>query len=145
MKVSTMIILSFVIIIALVVSIVGMIWLSNPLRMPQPMVTNYILRLTPIGIHIDDVIEVIEGREDWRVHYIDQRSGFVHPRLRGEDHGWPTDRNRPIIGNQSIRANVGAYQAWYKMFFVTHVDVFWGFDEDGYLIEIYVWKSIDVL
>jgi len=111
------------------------------------MVASYILRLTPIGMHIDDVIDVIEGREDWGVRYIARDGGFVHPHLRGEDHGWPTVRpgSNVIVGQQSIRVNVGAYQAWYKLFFVTHVDVFWGFDEDGYLIEIYVWKSIDVL
>jgi len=140
MKIWQGIVLSLAAIIVLTVTVP---MFTNLLRRPQPMVTTYILNLTPIGMHIDDVVE---SREDWRVHYISYDGGFPHPRLHGENHGWPTTRSgHPIIGEQSIRVHAGIYRAWYKLFFNTFVDVLWGFDEDGKLIEIFVWKSIDAL
>lgn len=142
MKIWQGIVLSLAAIIVLTVTVP---MFTNPLRRPRSMVTNYILNLTPIGMHIDDVVEIVESRDDWRVHYISYEWGFMHPRHGARD-GWPTSRSgHPIIGEQSIRVHAGMYRAWYKLFFNTFVGVFWGFDEDGKLIEIFVWKSIDAL
>jgi len=42
----------------------------------------------------------------------------------------------------SIRAEVGSY---WGVPFQTYVTIFWGFDSDGKLIDIWVWKTRDVL
>ena len=117
--------------------------IANPMRRPHAIATNYVWRLTPVGTHIDDVIEVIENRGDWRIHGISREGGFAHPRLRGPDHGWPESptTGHAIVGEQSIRAHPEVYRAWYKLFIPTRVSIFWGFDADGYLLEIFVWKD----
>ena len=52
--------------------------IGNPMRRPNPMPTNYVLNLTPLGTHIDDVISVVENyRDDWRIEMINrEQSGL---------------------------------------------------------------------
>jgi len=111
---------------------------SNPLRWSDAYVRNHVLKLTPIGMSMEDVIVVIEGQEAWETRYIDYESGYLS---RG-----PLVPDRPvsfsgysIIGEKSIRALVGEY----KYLLVTSVTVFWGFDENSELIEVEVWKTVD--
>ena len=127
------------IIISIMVS-VPMIF--NPLRRPRANVRNYILRLTPLGTSIDDVIEVVESRRGWVVRHISFEHGFRHPDPRNS--GWPILQSGPlIIGEKSVRVNC-SYRAFYKLFTRTIVDIFWGFDMHGNLIEVYVNKYIDI-
>ena len=39
--------------------------LRNPIQRPDSMLRNYILRITPLGTNIEDVIELINNRDDW--------------------------------------------------------------------------------
>ena len=137
-----------------IVTFIPMIF--NPIRRPQKMVRNYILRLTPIGTHIDDVEKFLRSKREWTVDYINYEMGYAHP---GKPiPGWPvitrtipgpdgpiTTRGTSIIGDKSIRGYLGEYSAWYTLGFHTTVSVFWGFDGDGKLIEVYVWKVVDIL
>jgi len=111
----------------------------NPIRRSRPMLTNYVLNLTPLGTHIDDVVSIVEGHRDWNIARINREQGFMHPEI---------DRIRPIpglderpviIGEQSIRASAGRYR--YALITETIVTIFGGFDANGYLTEVYVWKS----
>lgn len=122
--------------------------LVNPMRRPVSSARNHLLRHTPIGTDMQDVIAFIDSRSDWEIGFICHERGFRHPNP-GFIPGQFTDeelRNPIVIGNQSIRVFAGRYLAWYKLMFLvpTDVSIFWGFDEDGKLIEIHVWKTYDI-
>jgi len=112
--------------------------LRNPIRRPTPMLTNYVLRLTPIGMHIDDVISIVGNHREWRIWWVSRENGFVHPHpqeIRPLSEGWPV-----IVGEQSIRVQAGRYR-FNGLLLQTTVSIFWAFDEEGMLTEIYIWKS----
>lgn len=46
-----------------------------------------------------------------------------------------------IVGKKNIRSDLGDYST----IFTTNVTVFWGFDEQSKLIDIWVWKTVDAL
>ena len=107
------------------------------------MATNYVLRLTPIGMDMDEVIRIVRNHRNWDIAWTSHESGFSHPQLR-----YITDvRNEGlhIIGDKSIRVDAGRF--WpadipiMGLFMETMASIFWGFDEDGKLIEVYVWRS----
>ena len=108
--------------------------LINPLLMPSDSIRRSILRETPVGTNIEDVLSVIRNRSDWGFRHLDRERGFQRPGAPDPDTG-----RRPIIGEQYIIAFIGDYR-----FPITPVSVtvFWGFGADGYLIDVYVWKDI---
>jgi len=114
--------------------------LTTPIRRPTNMVRRYILRITPIGTNINDVITIIENRGDWGTHSVDLERGFIPG--SGARPPLEPDLRITVIGDMSIRVRIGGYRAWYKMLFlsVTDIGVFWGFDEDGNLIDVHVRK-----
>jgi len=103
------------------------------------MVRSHVLRLTPIGMHIDEVVEVVGSREGWR-SYVNYNSGFMHPRLGASSRS-------SIIGRMSIRVRVDPYwpstviPPWGLLARIA-TSILWGFDSDGILIEVYVHKSM---
>ena len=112
------------------------------LRWEPERIRAAILEAMPMGTHIDDVVNIVEAREDWEEPLISFEHGFLHPRphLLDPDHGWPISplSGQPIIGEQSIRASIGDYR---RNTLTGNVTVLWGFDENGSLIEVYVWKT----
>ena len=113
----------------------------NPMRRPAPMIRNHVLRLAPIGTCIEDVIEIVENNERWGAPIINRESGFSHP--RGIVPDWPVGELRAvsIVGNQNIRTSAERYSNWLIRLLLLgerSVRIFWGFDEDGKLIEVYV-------
>jgi hypothetical protein len=105
------------------------ICLLNPLRKSEEKIKESILKLTPVGTSLEDVIKIIENNKKWETRYISYEDGYLDPKTRA------------VVGEKSIRAFVGEY----RNFFVTSVSVFWGFDEDSKLIEICIWKDEDSL
>jgi hypothetical protein len=67
---------------------------------------------------------------EWDLVFSNTSSGFFHQGV---------EPNK-IIGNKSIRVSLGDYQ---NMPFTTNVTVFWGFDNEGKLIDVWVWKTQD--
>jgi len=115
--------------------------LINPMRRPHRNVRNYILRQTPLGTSMDDVISFAGRRAGWRIPRVNREHGFLH---RGEPiPGWPVSAlsGHSVIGEMSVRVYAERYHAWYKLFVPTGVTVFWGFDTEGNLIEVFVWKA----
>ena len=107
------------------------------MRRPNPMPTNYVLSLTPLGTHIDDVISIVENHKDWNISMINRERGFVHPTphdIRPLSEGWPI-----IIGDKSIIVDAGYYRV--GLLSRTVVSIHYGFDTDGYLVEVFVWRS----
>ena len=111
--------------------------ISNPMRRPPEMARNYILRLTPLGTHIDDVVEIMErngyGRLNIRDFGFSPITSAAPPPLGQPD--------VPRVGVQSAGIGMGNYHlTWYRWFHTTEVGVSWGFDEDGKLIDVHVRK-----
>jgi len=114
-------------IFAIIISVVVIIF-SNPLRRSNERIRADMLKLTPIGTSMKDVIQVIESNKswEWRGQYI-------------ANIGYSTDESlNNRIGSQSIRVTLGTYSHG----FIVYVLAFWGFDEDGILIDVHIRKDI---
>ena len=61
-----------------------------------------------------------------------------------DDVGFYDQRTAPhtTVGKKHIRAELGSYQG---IPFRAYVTVFWGFDEQSRLIDVWVWKTWDGL
>lgn len=125
--------------ILIIIWIVSTIILSNPLRRSQNYIKNDILKITPIGTKMEDVINIIKDKRQWEIDYISYDHGYNRP---GKPD--PSDialGRETIVGEKSIRVFVGEY----TNVFTTSVTVFWGFDDNSRLIDVYVWKDTDSL
>ena len=134
-----LIVLSLLIFITLVTFIPMLI---TPSRRPVDMVRNYILRITPLGTNIEDVIKAIESRDDWGMAFIDYERGFYRETAtRPPPPG--TEPRHTVIGKMRVSVNIGRYRSWHDLFFFDEigVSVTWGFDGDGNLIEVHVRKG----
>ncbi|WP_143069627.1 hypothetical protein [Halopseudomonas yangmingensis] len=110
----------------IVLCIVFLMW-SNPLRESEENIRNYVLERTPLGSDFSEVLTVIRENK-WTVIFVNESSGFYHQ-----------GRKEPtVIGQKSIRASLGDYQ---DIPFRANVTVFWGFDDEGRLLDIWVWKT----
>jgi len=130
--------------ILLVLAIIGGVLLAlflmsmiyNPMRRPAPMIRNHILRHTPLGMNIEEVIEIINNNDRWGTPSINRNSGFRHTNPSGSRWDYDGRVGPLIIGEQSIQARPARYNVilWHER----NARIFWGFDEDGNLIEVYV-------
>ena len=103
---------------------------SNPLRRSEEKILSEMLELTPIGMHMDDVIKLIEN-EGWKIHFLNYSSGFRVPGTYDN-----------IIGKKSIVATMGMYKTGLSLFTVErYVQVYWAFDEDSKLIHMLIHKQ----
>jgi hypothetical protein len=102
------------------------------MRLPSNLSERHVLAETPLGSHISEVRKLIATRQ-WEVVYDSEEVGFLDQRD-------PANLSR--VGSVSIRATVGSYHG---IPFKTTVTVFWGFDRAGKLIDVWVWKTRDVL
>ena len=120
------------ILFAIIVTAVIMV-LSNPLRRSAERIRDDMLELTPIGMSMEDVLEIIESNDRWEIKFVSHDFGFYRQE--------PNEPRR-TIGRQSIRAYTGRYRNLpFVLWDVIVVDVFWGFDENSELIDIWVWKQ----
>ena len=111
---------------------------SNPLRRSEEQIRADMLKLTPIGMNMDDVIKIIGENPKWEIRHIRDWIGY------GMAGGRPTDFTsieENIVGVKSIRVYLGQY----RRFFAVGVSVFYGFDENSKLIDIAVLKETDGL
>ena len=137
MKAKRKIIMIIFALIALIVLIPYILMIPNPMRRPLRMATNYVLRLTPIGMDMEAVIDILEGHRNWHINSPNFERGFSHP----------LHASGNMVGVKSITAFGGSY--WpapmpvplYGWLFRTEVSIFWGFDEDGRLIDVWVRQS----
>jgi len=123
--------------IALIVLIPYILMIPDPIRRPLGMARNYVLRLTPIGMDMEEVIEVLEGHRNWHINSPNLERGFSDP----------FHASGNMVGVKSITAGIGSY--WpapipvplYGWLFRTEATIFWGFDENGKLIDVFVRQS----
>jgi len=136
-----------VLLVFVIISGVLLAWLMvpmiyNPIRRPAPMIRSHILRHTPIGMCIEEAIEIIESRSRWGDPEIRRDVGFIHPNPGGSAGSrWDYDgRIGPLfVGEQSIRIFHRYSSPLFPLDRV--VRILWGFDENGKLIEVYVSSS----
>ena len=102
--------------------------LLDPVGRPASITRNSILRLTPIGTDIEEVINTVNKKAE--------KDGWRHINI-SYTHGYNDDSGdrRKIVGSQSIVVFIG-----YSLTGRTSADISWGFDENGKLIDVYVRK-----
>lgn len=111
---------------------VGILFLlSNPLRWPASCIHWYILKITPIHSELNAVKKVIDNK-DWEIQSYSTDQGFYDQRKSPDK----------TTGAMHIEASLGDYQG---IPFEANVTVFWGFNDQGKLIDVWVWKTWDGL
>lgn len=118
---------------------------SDPLVIePEEVIKETVLEITPVGMSMEDVLQVIYGQEKWEIYSINYERGFSLQGPRPDHYNFPNEYASdkwPVIGEKFIRANIGNYMRG----FYTDVYVYWAFDNDEKLIDLYVRKDVDAL
>ena len=121
----------------IVVVVCILIFLANPLLKSEEQVRESILKLTPIGTSMEDVLKVIEINKKWETRYV----SYVHGISQGD-----LGKSGSSIVKKSIRVMIGKYHFEPNFdiyaFVERSVTVFWAFNEESKLIEIYVLKTV---
>ena len=105
----------------------------NMLRRPSDVIRLNILKLTPIGSSMDDVLAIIDEKK-WRLRYVNYNDKR-HSRFKSDF------ADKDTKDHQSIEVCLGSYNTILD----TGVYAFWDFDAYGKLLEVIVWKDTDVL
>ena len=110
------------------------IFAINPLLKPTGWIRNDLLKLTPVGTRMDDVLAIIENIEKWDFKIDNMVS-------------WPPDSEDEAsefidyyIRNESMRFVLGTYTFIFK----TYVTVEYKLDENLKLIDIIIDKEADL-
>jgi hypothetical protein len=105
------------------------------------MFRNYILRITPLGTNIYDVIDIIDNSNNLGERRFTTFERGVAITSSTNFFGRPTWGDTTgvfIVGEKSIQSYMGRYTAWWFPTIAVHVTVFWAFDEEGKLIYIHI-------
>lgn len=111
---------------------------SNPLRRPPERIREDLLKVTPIGMDMEEVIQVIESNKKWELGNIVYQNGYGMDKW-----GTPGGSGDTIIGEKYIWAIIDEYRNYFII--IVDVSAFWGFDEESKLIDIAVRKDGDTL
>ena len=127
MKIAKKIIL-WVALSALLISIFSFTLTSR--RLPSDLLERRLLITTPLGTPMDDVLAFIRNK-GWMIRMIDTSQGFPDQR---------DDYQR--TGSRHIEVYMGSYQGipWRR-----DITVYWGFNDNSQLVDIWVWKTADAL
>ena len=98
------------------------------------MIRASLLRSTPLGSSSQQVRAFLERRGWLSTNYIGS-TGFLK-----QENGAPAVE----VGATSFRGELGHYCSL-PYLFQTSVTAFWGFDTNGHLIDVWVWKTTDGL
>jgi len=96
-----------------------------------------VLRVTPIGTSMEDTIRLIRRSNRIGIHHIDHEHGFA---ISGNG-SWNFTDDEEIVGVASIR---GYFRIIVRDFPFdrsrsSSEHIFWGFDENGKLVDVYIW------
>ena len=130
----------YVILILVIITLVSAgIILLNPLRQSEADLRERMLKITPIGTNMKEVVKVIKENKKWELEWVDNESGYGIDKASGE----PGEEYDFEIGKKSIRICIGTYS--YRIIFPVQVLVYYGFDEKSKLIDVAVRKDVDTL
>jgi len=110
------------------------------------MVRRHVLSITPVDMHIDEVVEIISrewGRNAWvRDHGLAVFRRTSPSSISPDTIGWG-NANASIIGSYSIASvDIGQYRTLVFMLpHIAHVRAYWAFCEDGKLIDVFVTRG----
>ena len=118
------------IILSVLVLVFAVVLVLNPLRRSQEKIRASFAKLTPIGSSFESVTATLK------------ENGYSHPEL-SRSHGFlKQERSTETVGVSSIHVHLGEYRNL-PIPLATDVDAFWGFDQAGKLIDIWIWKTTD--
>lgn len=97
-----------------------------------------LLKITPIGTSMEDVIAAVESNEKWKIDYINEDSGYMVDENGNIWRNWMFG-SYTVIGEKSIGVSLGIYLKG------IYVSAYYGFDENSNLIDILVYKEWDLV
>ena len=115
--------------------------LYYPLMRSEKRIRNDILKYTPIGLSMVEVLSVIENKNNWILEKINEDRGYINydVTIPNTNPNTPHDSVPFVVGEKSIRVYLG--KSWT---FGHCVQASWGFDKDGKLIDVYVRKTLAI-
>lgn len=123
-------------IIMLLVIVIPVIVITISLLNSEKIIRSKLLKEIPLGTQMNDVINHINAKKKWKIKWVSNENGFSKKE----------DNVRKIIGKKAIRTEISEYRdPKFCFVLITNITVFWGFDENSKLIEIWVWKTTDAL
>jgi len=104
---------------------------QRSIRQSQETITGDLKAITPLGTQYEVAVEKLEARFKNVSKY--------------EEHGFLRQDGSPphLVGARSIEVHLGDYHNFPMG--LTSVNAFWGFDSDGRLIDVWLWKTTDAL
>ena len=102
----------------------------DPLEQSEETIQMRLLYEAPLGSTAEQVEAMILGH-GWEMMYPLANRGFYDQRVKPARD----------VGAKHLRASLGDYYDFWKV----NVTVFWGFDQDERLIDVWVWKTSDAL
>lgn len=125
-----------------IISTTVIVMLFNPLLKTERQIRNDIIRITPIGTSMDEVLEIANSNRKWKIRLINYEQGYVNYEIYipNKDPNFPMlEYTNPVVGEKSIRVYLG--RSWT---FGHSVLASWGFDSNGNLIDVYVRKTLAI-
>ena len=120
--------------ICLIIITIVIMMLSNPLFLrSERQIRSNILKLTPIGMSINEVVEVVRTETEWEVL---RQAGWEPLSLLSEDATHSHIYERAKAG--SMRLSLG------RSFGYNFVSAVWKFDDNGQLIEVTVKREMAI-
>lgn len=124
----------YLICLCMAVSSLGVACFGNEngsLRKSPAAIREVLLSKTPIGSSINSTIAWL-ARDGHQKPLISKTSGFLKQEGSGNS----------VVGVQSVSISLGEYHS-FPFGFTTSVEAYWGYDADGRLVDIWVWKTTD--
>jgi hypothetical protein len=125
-------------ILGVLIGLSGLLFAAAPsvagdfsLRRSEASIRKLLLKEVPLGSPMTRVEQQV-AKHKWKLHFVRTDIGFDDQRTRPST----------VTGDKSIGAWLGDYRG---LPFMVDVSVFWAFDADGKLIDIWVWKTWDSL
>jgi hypothetical protein len=121
--------ISWIVVVAVGISLLGAFLFFSPLRWPTDSIKNWLLGKASLGSSVSEVKTII-AQQGWRSDLDWQGTNSL-----------ASPRDYPYVkGTHIINAYLGHYQG---IPFRADIDAFWGFDDQGKLIDLYVRKDYD--
>lgn len=118
-----------------VVLVEGYRMITNPLIQSEEKIKEELLQLVPFGTQMENVIQLVKCKEEWFIREVNNENGFLY---QGK-------AQRKVVGEKSVRVYLGEYRTIKNLYLPTDVSVFFGFNTNVELIDVWVWKTVNGL
>jgi hypothetical protein len=102
--------------------------LLNPTWWPKNQIEKYLLNKMPVGTNMNEAVEIV-NKKNWRIISMGDFGYGISKQ------GRPSTANTPAICSKTIRLNLGS-----SFIPISWAEAYIGFDDDGRLVDITVWK-----